>query len=267
MTFEEEFNQLFGHVDLEKLKIKVVCTDVAKINEHHGYTRKYHLDMYKGYLEQGIRLILIFSDEWEHKKPQVLNFLKSALGVYERKIYARLCECREVPKKEAEKFLVEQHMQGPRRGSLFYIGLYFQEELLGVCSFGSHHRLGHPEAILDRLCFKDGVQVIGGASRMFKRGIEWCKSKGYPKILSWSDSRFSVGHLYNVLGFNKDDQMGPDYSYVLLADPSAPRRSKQSNKKSCIGAREGQTERERTIELGRVRVWDLGKIRWSYNLN
>lgn len=266
MTFEEEFKQLFGHIDLTKLGIEVLYSDIAKINEFQGYTRKYHLDKYKECLSRGVRLIIIFSDEWEHKKYQILNFLKSALGVYERKIYARLCECKEVPKKEAEAFLFAEHMQGPRRGSLYHVGLYYEGELLSVCTYGRHHRLGHPEVILDRLCFKDGVQVIGGASRMFKKGVAWCKAQGYPKLLSWSDVRFSHGNLYKVLGFHKDDQMGPDYSYVLLADPTLPRQGKQANKKKIIKAREGQTELERTKELGKSRIYDLGKVRWSYEL-
>lgn len=93
------------------------------------------------------------------------------------------------------------------------------------------------------------------------------RNKDIQKILFWSDCRYSAGNLYNKLGFTLEDQLAPDYTYVVLADPTKPRESKQSNKKSCIDAREGQTERERTIELGKTRVWDVGKIRWGMNLN
>ena len=231
--------------------------------EPRNYT--YHYSKYKTCLEQGIRLITIFSDEWKYRKPQVMNFLKSVVGIYEQKIFARKCNILEVPKKEAELFMEENHIQGPRKGSKFFIGLYYENELIGCLTIGTHHRQNHCTAVLDRMCFKDGVQVIGGASRMFKKAIDWSRINGYTKIVSWSDSRWTQGKIYETLGFILEDELKPDYSYVKLSDPNK-RYSKQSHQKKHIGAKEGQTEKERMIELGYSRIFDCGKKRWGYQL-
>ena len=231
-------------------------------NSPEPRVKKYHHEKMKQAKEQGIRLITVFEDEWTDRQSQVKNFLKSVLGVSETKVFARKCQIREVPKEEAQSFLDDNHIQG---SSSFRIalGLYHNEELLGLVTGNKHHRQGFEGIfVLNRLVFKDGVQVVGGSSKLLKYLIDWGRSMGYVELISWSDNRWSEGNVYSKTGFNLIEELGPDYSYVT---PEGTRQSKQSNQKKNLRKKEavGTTELEMSLSLGYSRIWDCGKKRWS----
>jgi hypothetical protein len=217
--------------------------------------------------DNGIRLITIFEDEWLTRKPQVLNFLKSVLGTSDRKVFARKCSVRAISRIESAKFIDDNHIQGASKRSHVFFGLFLGEELLGVISGSSHHR-GGSDLVLDRLCFKDGVSVAGGSSKLLKHFMVWACENGYRKIVSWSDNRWSEGNVYEKLGFRLEAVLPPDYSYVK----GNKRTSKQSMKKANIAKKHPEiyspdkTERQMTQELGLARIWDCGKKRWSIAL-
>lgn len=116
--------------------------------------------------------------------------------------------------------------------------------------------------MLDRLCFRDGVQVIGGSSRMLDRARAWAEAHGYDEILSFSDNRLTPGVVYDRLGFVADDQCRPDYFYVH----DGRRVSKQSQRKRASGCPDGMTERAWAQARGLVRCYDAGKVRWVLSL-
>lgn len=221
-------------------------------------TRSYHYNKYLACRTQGIRLITIFEDEWLNRQAQVKSYLKSLLQKNTR-YSARKCEVRMLDKKIATKFFDENHIQGSTRGSKYFGGLFHNEVLVGAMSFGSHPRKN--ELVLDRLCFKQGITVVGGASKLFKYMLA---NLNVSSIISWSDNRWSAGGVYSELGFTKDAELPPDYSYVQIKNPKC-RQSKQSQKKGNTACPEGKTERVWNLERGLTRIWDCGKIRWSYN--
>ena len=209
----------------------------------------------------GIRLISIFEHEWQMREKQVKNFLKSSLGVFERKIHGRKTVVRPVNPLEAKRFLENNHIQGAAKTTKAYFGLYLSDELLGVMSLGKHHRNSASSSIvLDRLCFLDGVVVRGGASKLLRTAVEWARQKGYEKILSWSDNRWSEGDVYLKMGFNLEEELKPDFFYF--------KKNRVFSKQSCQkkhllkkGAK-GVTEKEMAQNLGYSRIWDCGKKRW-----
>lgn len=119
--------------------------------------------------------------------------------------------------------------------------------------------------VLDRLCFKDGIQIVGGASKLFSRCIKWAKEKNHKEILSFSDNRWSLGNVYVALNFEKGKEYSPDYSYVNMKSPTE-RLSKQSQKKSVVKCPENMTEYQWALERGLSRIWDCGKKRWIYKI-
>lgn len=80
-----EFNGLYWHND-------------SKIDN------KYHLRKTKLCEEKGIQLIHIFEDEWNYKQDIVKSRLKNLLGIYDKTVYARKCEVREVDSKTSRAF-------------------------------------------------------------------------------------------------------------------------------------------------------------------
>ena len=230
--------------------------------------RKYHINKQKMCNNKDIRLISIFGDEWLERQEQVKGYLKSVLGKNEIKLFARKADLKEVSKKEARDFLETYHIQGSTNFEIAF-GLYFNNELMAVVTGGSHHRQGHDNIfILNRLAFKSNVSIAGGSSRLLKHLIEYAKEKGFQKLLSWSDNRFSEGRVYGSIGFVLEDEHGPDYSYVN----GRTRISKQSCSKKLLikkGAKGTMTntEKELALTLGLVRIWDCGKKAWSINLS
>jgi hypothetical protein len=223
--------------------------------------RRYHHDKYKICKNKGIRLITIFEDEWINRNTQCRNFIKSILNKNDLKIFARNCEIKEITKVDFKYFCDEYHIQGSNNLSIISYGLFYDNKLIGGMSFGNHHR-NVDELILDRLCFKDNISIIGGSSRLFKRCCIWAKSQGFAQVSSWSDNRWSSGGVYEKLGFRLLRESGPDYSYVDLNKKNI-RLSKQSQKKQEPDA---NTEREICLEKGFARIWDCGKKKWIFNL-
>lgn len=230
--------------------------------------KKYHYEKMKQCEEKGIRLITIFEDEWLERQKQVKNYLKSVLGINEKRVYARKCKAEEIPKDIAKKFLEDNHIQGKTVFKKAF-GLHYEGELLGLVTSNTHHRQGHIDKnVLNRLVFADGVQVIGGASKLLKYLINYSKEQGYSVLLSWSDNRWSQGNVYEKIGFNLTEELGPDYSYYV---GGSKRQSKQSNKKKLLIEKGAigdmsMTERELALTIEFYRVWDCGKKRWEIKL-
>lgn len=250
----------------EDLKLAIEYCGLYWHNEQSPSPRDkwYHHSKFKKCSEKNIRLLTIFSDEWEYRKTQCKNYIKSLLGKYEKKIFARKCSIKEIDKKQFREFCDDYHIQGSAKlGKIFY-GLFFEDELVGGMSLGYHHRK-KGILLLDRLCFKDGIQVVGGASKLFSACKNWAIENGHKEIVSFSDNRWSAGHVYISMGFELDKELPPDYSYVDISSTDK-RHSKQSQKKSNTNCPEGMTELEWATERGLARIWDCGKKRWKYKL-
>ena len=230
--------------------------------------RNDHFLKYYNAKQKGVYLITLFEDEWKNKNKQCKNFIKAVLGKFERRIYARKCEVHEVNTDDYNLFVNDNHIIGMNKNSKFKCGLFLNNELIGAISLGNHHRQSSKKnvIVLDRMCFKDNVQVVGGASKLFKQCIKWTKDNGYNEIISWSDNRWSTGKIYEILGFQLDAELPPDYSYVMHDKPLV-RFSKQSQRKKITNCPEGMTEREWCMECGLARIWDCGKKRWKYQLS
>jgi predicted GNAT family N-acyltransferase len=227
--------------------------------------KNYHYDKHNKCLEKDIHLITIFEDEWVNRNYQCKNVLKSILGIYDLRVYARKCTIVKLDKKEFNYFCDEYHLQGKNTlGQIFY-GLKHENTLVAAMSFGSHHRNNH-DLVLDRFCCKGDVQVVGGASRLFKACLTEAKTLGFQKVISWSDNRWRQGTVYEQLGFVLEEELVPDYSYVYLKNTKNKRISKQSMQKKNTNCPPDMTEKEWATINGFGRIYDCGKKRWVHNI-
>lgn len=221
----------------------------------------YHAEKYQACANSGIRLFTIFEDEWKLHRSKCESIIKSALGIYERKFFARKCQIKEIAPEVFRDFCDNHHLLGSNNLGCYFVGIFHQDELLAGMSIGRHHRNQNAH-ILDRFCVRGGVQVVGGASRLLNRCLEWASSQNVKKISTWSDHRWSNGAVYEAMGFQKERILPPDYSYVDLSRPTR-RFSKQSQMKSNTNCPPGITEKEWCAMRGLARIWDCGKTRWS----
>ena len=226
--------------------------------------KNYHYNKYKTCKDKGIHLITIFEDEWKLRKNQCKNFIKSIIQINDNKIFARNCQIKQIDNKTCYNFCDLYHIQGASKKSIVCFGIFNNNDLLGIISLSKHHRnINSNLIVLDRLCFKENVQVVGGASKLFKHCINWAKLNNYEKIISWSDNRWSTGNVYKTLNFQFESELKPDYSYINIRN-SQKRISKQSQKKSLTNCPKDKTEHQWALERGFYKIWDCGKIRWTY---
>jgi hypothetical protein len=176
------------------------CKELQLAFEHNGIhyhnedmkDNNYHHSKYQDCKNLGIHLISIHEIEWYRNKDRIKHYLRSLVGDFERRIYARQCVVREIDKIEAFRFCDAYHMQGtPSHQTKYFFGLFKDDELLGVVTYAPHHR-GNGSITLNRLCFKEGVQIVGGASKLVKNTIT-----NFDKVITWSDNRWSDGSLFN----------------------------------------------------------------------
>lgn len=154
----------------------------------------YHYDKYKAAAKAGIVLLQLFeydlNPEQFDKKTKYL--LKQKLCGYDEKVYARktvVYEAKRDARTKCVAFLNEYHLQGSATATK-YFAMEYCGELVGVASFKQHK--GYVE--LKRLCFKRGVQVLGGLSKFIKA---YFKSDADCDIVkSFSDNNIGDGMGY-----------------------------------------------------------------------
>ena len=185
-------------------------------NEINKPDKNYHLNKTIECENKGIRLIHIFEDEWIYKKDIWKSMISNILGKTNIKLYARKCEVKEITdSKIASEFLDQNHIQG-KCGSSIKLGLYCNNELVSLMTFGkSRHFVGSHNISkyeLLRFCNKLNTTVIGGASKLFNYFI---KKYDPESIVSYADRRWSQGNLYEKLGFQLYNESKPNYYYVI----------------------------------------------------
>jgi hypothetical protein len=224
--------------------------------DDHGVVDQLHMG-------PGDAAVHVFSDEWINRQDQVTGFIRARAGLFDRRIGARECELREVPRAGAKTFLETFHVQGANRLGVIYFGLYMGSELVGLLSLGRHSRqIAKNRIVFDRLCFRSRVQVVGGAARLLRAAESWAKKQPYDEIITFSDNRLTDGSLYEALGFELDRRLKPDYCYVK----DGRRFSKQSQRKESTKCPDGMTEHEWAMARGLKQIYDAGKKRWLLNL-
>ena len=242
---------------IRKYNIGIECDGIRWHSEEYR-DKNYHLSKTNECLNKGIRLIHIFEDEWKYKSDIWKSMLRNMFGLNEVKIYARKCEIRNVSSSDARKFLNENHIQGFSNGKYAY-GLYYNDELVSIMTFGERRiNMGGKKIEgfyeLVRFCNKLNTNVIGGASKLFKRFINDFNPN---EIISYSDKRWSTGQLYDILGFKHDHDSRPNYFYVV-GDKRENRFKYRKDRLLKDGFDSDKTEHEIMANRGIYRIYDCG---------
>lgn len=209
---------------------------------------------------QGIRLITIFADEWEYRRPQVEGYLRAILGAKGEKLPARKLIVTKGDKKEVKKFCQDFHIQGAGAGESFCLRDN-DGRLIAAAVFSLKSRKGNVWT-LDRYCVRPNCNVSGGCGRLLKAFCDYYQPR---KIVSFSDKRWSQGRLYEALGFYLAKTIPVDYSYFKKGTlgPRIHKFNCRRKKLISMGADPGLTEWPMAKSVGFDRIWDCGKDRWE----
>jgi hypothetical protein len=228
--------------------------------------RNYHLNKTEQCMSVGIRLIHIFEDEWNDKKNIIKSIISNILGKTYIKIYARNCEVREVGQKEKKEFLNNNHIQGNINSKINF-GLYFDNQLVSLMCFGKPRvNLGRRDSEDDeyellRFCNKLYTTVVGGASKLFKHFVN---AYSPTLITSYCDRRWSIGNMYETLGFTLSHKSQPNYYYIQGNN----RKNRFKFRKSELikeGFDPNKSESDIMKERGIHRIYDCGTLvfKWT----
>jgi hypothetical protein len=178
--------------------------------------------------------------------------------MYDKTIFARKCEIKEVDSKASKEFQEENHIQGAVN-SKFNLGLYFENELVSLMTFGKCRFDKKHEWELLRFCNKLGYHIPGGASRLLKFFEKNYKPKS---LVSYADRRWSQGKVYEKLGFTFSHASAPNYWYWKDAQYLESRIKYQKHKlKNLLEAfDENKTEVENMKANGYNRIFDCGNL-------
>lgn len=255
--------------ELEGREIDVFVPDLRIGFEYNGLfwhsefriEKEYHVKKQEKAREKGISLIHIWEDDWNKKKNIVKSRISHLLGKTQKKIYPRKCSLREVSYKETKKFLNENHIQGfcPFQKS---IGLYYENELISISTFGKRKISGSSGNELLRFCNKIGHSIPGGFSKMLSHYI---KTELPEEIITFSDRAWTteMKNFYVSNGFSPIGTTPPNYWYIIEKE----RKHRFSFRKSELvksGFDPQKTEREIMRERGILRIYDCGQYKYVW---
>ena len=230
-NFGIEFNGLYWHSDVvdstkkdDLLNKTIMCKDID------------------------IKLMHIFSDEWEFKRDICKSMIKNRLGICNR-IWARKCKVVDLSKKEFEDFMKKNHISGSVNSSV-RLGLSYNEEIVTAIGFRKPRQkkwAGYYE--ISRFASLQDHVVVGGLSRLIKLFLSNYKVK----IMTYADRRFGEGLGYEKVGFKYIGNTGIDYWYS---------DGIQRFDRFIVKADKDMSEREKAAMMNLYKVWGCGSNIW-----
>lgn len=165
---------------------------------HNGVDNSYKFEECR---KQGIRLIRITEPEWVMENMKIKYFLKSTFGVFDKRIFARKCQIKELNNEEYELFCSENSLYKDIEADI-KIGLFEDGSLVQVLS------LNECEIKVD--CFKLGYIVVGGREKLLKYFENNYKPN---RIFVYCNKDKFSGNSYIKNGFKLFSETKPETTY------------------------------------------------------
>jgi len=225
----------------------------------------YHLQKSQTAQQNNFHCIHVF--DWDDPQ-KIINLL-----LPKQQIYARQCEIKEVPKQEAIAFLNQYHLQNSTKNQKIFLGLYFQNQLVALATFGKPRLNPNYQYELIRLCFHPSYQITGGSEKLFNHFLIQYNPTS---VISYCDIAKFSGAVYEKLGFILLRTSAPTaHWYKLkgelkgmhLRDTSLRMRGFDILVGRKLGLEpfgKGTSNEELMLRHGFVEVFDCGQQTWVY---
>ena len=164
-------------------------------------TPGYHLGKTLGCEKRGVRLVHIFSDEWELKKPIVIDLIRRVLG---KKTLIDIKDCRILPitKAEGRTFLERCCLLGDYPRAADYLGVFYETALVAVISFTKEKE----GTRIFRYCEMRTIEIKDGIKALIKDMTS--------PIIYYADRRFEDGWNFKEAGFLPERADPPKVYYT-----------------------------------------------------
>lgn len=233
-----------------------------------------HAEKHRLCAEKGIRLITIYETEWLERPRTMRRLLRAATGNMRGRLMARKCELRKATNAEARAFYNTYHPQGGNGHGEHY-ALFWRNKMVACMRFtlgGNDRGHGAKDRQWTLSRYATRLSVAGAASRLFKAFVRDMQPDA---VKSFSDNRLFSGGMYEQLGFELVEDVGPDYQVWsprigLRPKPhyqrrALPKRLKEHGIEENFDPKtDSRTEAQMTYLMGAGRIYDCGKKRWVW---
>lgn len=227
-------------------------------NKDMGLDKHYHADKTDLAIKNNYRCIHIW--DWDDQEKIINTLLKK-----KDNIGARACEIKLVDQDTAIKFINDNHFQGYTKAEVL-LGLYFNNELIQIMTFGKPRYSKKYEWEIIRLC--SVKNVIGGSQKLFKYFIDNYNPKS---IISYCDLSKFEGNVYTQLGFKKISRTIARHWYnIKLKDHITDKLLFKRGFDNLLGKTfgyygKGISNEKLMLEHGFVEVYDCGQATYIWN--
>lgn len=176
--------------------------------QHKATPRSYHYKRAVAAKEQGISLIQFY--DWDNDE-EIIKRINAKISSNVIKISAHKLKLKKITQKEANEFLSTSHIQGAAKNQSYCYGLYNDDELIAVATFGKSRFNKAYEYEFIRYAVKDNFIIHGGSSKLFKQFV---KDSQANTVVSYVDFNHTTGEAFlGSLGFVELSMTGPALVY------------------------------------------------------
>ena len=211
--------------------------------------KRYHFNLRQEFEKNALRIFQFREDEVYNKTNIVKSMIANALQKTPQRIYARKTICKSVSHKEADKFLVDNHLMGTTKAK--HIGLFNEEGLVSVLSYKQYKNV----CKIERFCSTTGTTVVGGFSKLLAHLKRNCLKPTTTEIPNWVALRYGTGTHLSTKGFvQSKETLGWKWTDGTRTFNRLKCRANMDERKL--------SEKEHAKELGWFRIYDAGQRLW-----
>lgn len=197
-------------VYLPKHKLAI---EVNGIYWHKDKPKKYHLDKTELAEVSGISILHFTDTDILTNFKLVVSMIHAKCGIFKHRCYAKQTQVIEINWHKAQKFLLNNHIQGAASGSN-YLGLYTEAfgkyRLVAVAVFGKPRFNKKYDWELIRFATLRTCQIVGGLSKL----IAYFSKTHQGVLISYADRFYSSGNAYKASGFTYVKKTTPSYVWA-----------------------------------------------------
>ena len=248
---------------LPELKLAIEFNGIYWHSELHNHNKLYHSKKTAMCSVRGIQLLHIYDYQWYQKQDIIKSMLLSKVG-RSTKLHGRKCSIKKVKTLDKGMFLDRTHIQGKCNSSI-NIGLYYDNKLISIATFGKSRYDKKYEYELLRYSSELNTTVVGGFSKLLKHFIKEYSPKN---ILTYCDKSTSIGNLYYKAGFQLIGITGPNYFYFRGINIYSREQFQKHTLKDKLKIFDiNQTEYQNMQINGYDRVWDCGNFKFLLTIS
>lgn len=221
-SFEEPFGQFSADLSFAEGKVLVDINPTVTHNSfrslkclmdqcdlpcsaHKHTERNYHVSRAQTAMDFGVKLVQIY--DWDSKN-SVIRLLAGHLEKGWKRHSARKLKLREVPQRIANEFLKENHVQAGLKGQEVCLGLFDDELLLSVATFGKARFKAKYQWEFLRYAVKRGHVIHGAAGRLWEYFLNSQEPESVISYIDFNHTTRRENFLLN-LGYTETDEIAP----------------------------------------------------------